>query len=278
MKRFPPEAILVPTDLSETSLAALSYARALRERFGSRVTVLHAEHLEAPPYFTSTQAEALLEASRGARAQAVQQVRRVAESRLGFAPEVEVVDGVPSEAVAAYCEEWSPDLVVLGTHGRRGVSRLWLGSVTERVIRTSRCPVLAVRRPAAPEGFGDIFCPVTSGSASEAALAYAVAIAESQGSNLHVLHVAERGEAPLKCPGVSDDLRDRCQIEETLAQGRVVEGILEGVRDAGSGLIVMGSERKTTPLGELFSSTTAQVVQRLDIPVIVVPASDLPKE
>lgn len=272
MKRFPPETILVPTDLSETSLAAMSYARMLREKFDSSVTVLHVEHLEAPPYFTSSQADALLAASREARAQAVEEVRRVAETRLGFAPEVLVVDGVPSTAIAAHCEASGPDLIAVGTHGRRGVSRLWLGSVTERIIRASLCPVLAVRRPVPAEGLGRIFCPVTAGSASEAALEYAISMAERLSSKLHVFHVAEEGGVPLECPGVSDELRERCQIEETITRGPVSEKILEGVRDTGSDLIVMGSERKRSILGELFSSTTAQVLQRLDIPVIIAPA------
>lgn len=142
MKLFPPDTILVPTDLSSTSLDALGFARLFHETFGSRIIVLHAEQLEAPPYFTSAQTDALLEASREAREQAVDEVRRAVATRLGFAPDTRVVEGVPSETIVSFCESERTDLVVLGTHGRRGVSRLWLGSVTERVLRTSRCPVL----------------------------------------------------------------------------------------------------------------------------------------
>lgn len=273
MKLFPPDTILVPTDLSSTSLDALGFARLFHETFGSRIIVLHAEQLEAPPYFTSAQTDALLEASREAREQAVDEVRRAVATRLGFTPDTRVVEGVPSETIVSFCESERTDLVVLGTHGRRGVSRLWLGSVTERVLRTSRCPVLAARRPVASDGINTIYCPVGSGAPSDAALRYAASMAESLTARLHVLHVVEKAGTPPGCPGVSDELRKRCRIDEAVIEGSPADGILEGARAASADLVVMGAQRKLSRFGELFSNTTAQVMQRLDAPLVVVPVA-----
>jgi nucleotide-binding universal stress UspA family protein len=276
MKLFPPDTILVPTDLSDTSLDALGFARLFHERFGSRIIVLHAEQLEAPPYFTSAQTEALLDASRHAREQAIDEVQRAVAPRLGFAPETRVVAGVPSETIVSLSDQEGADLVVLGTHGRRGVSRLWLGSVTERVLRTSRCPVLAARNPLARDAVETIYCPVGSGAASAGALRYAASMAESFDARLHVVHFVEEAatQAPNACPGVSDELRKRCRVEEAVIEGSEVNGILEGARTAEADMVVMGAGWKRSRFGEIFSGTTVQVIQRLEAPLLVVPSTE----
>lgn len=269
---FPPEAVLVPTDLSETSMAAVRYARWLHESFGSRVTVLFAERLEVPPYFTQSQERELLEASREARRQAVAEVERAAEAVLGFRPETRVVDGYPSSVILDALREGSYELAILGTHGRRGPSRLWLGSVTERVLRAATVPVLAVRDGVSPSGFQRVFCPVTAGTASERALAYAVSVAEKLDAELHVLRAVDaEGAVVAECPHTTETMRSRCTVVEKTVRGNPVAAFLAGAREAKADLVVLGAEHPDSLLAEISSTTTDHILRRMATPLVVVP-------
>ncbi|MCK6569706.1 universal stress protein [Myxococcota bacterium] len=144
MFAVPPKHILLATDLSEASAPAAAYAGLLARRFGARVMVVHAEHLELPPYFAPEQHERLREEAAAARERATRLVAESVAGALGFVPEARVVEGHPADAIASCARECQADLVVMGTHGRRGVRRLWLGSVAESVVRECERPVLTV--------------------------------------------------------------------------------------------------------------------------------------
>jgi nucleotide-binding universal stress UspA family protein len=165
------------------------------------------------------------------------------------------------------------DLAILGTHGRRGPSRLWLGSVTERVLRAATLPVLAVRDGVPPAGIERIFCPVTAGGASERALAYAVSVAEKLGAELHVLRAVDGNEAGVaECPGASEAMRARCKVVEKTVRGRPVASFIEGARESRADLVVLGGEHPESLLAEISSTTTDQILRKMATPLLVVPA------
>jgi nucleotide-binding universal stress UspA family protein len=143
MWKYPPSTILVPIDFGEASAQALRVAESLRARLDGRIRVLHAETIETPPYFTHEQIATIERERKVARAQARQFVHRFAVRNGVSAPEVLVVDRSAEEAIAE--EAARADLVVMGTHGRRGARRWWMGSVAEHVIHESETPVLVVR-------------------------------------------------------------------------------------------------------------------------------------
>jgi nucleotide-binding universal stress UspA family protein len=96
---FPPRTILVPTDMSPTSTSALKYAHLFHERFGTAVSVLHAEHIDLPPYLSSAQLGDLnLELKKLSR-NATDYVRKESESVLGFLPDAKVVESDPTDAI-----------------------------------------------------------------------------------------------------------------------------------------------------------------------------------
>jgi nucleotide-binding universal stress UspA family protein len=150
MWQYPPRRILVAVDFSQASERALRVAAAMAARHGAEVSALHAETLEVPPYFTHDQ---LKEVERH-RAQARREAQRFLDSHVrSAAPSAStaLVDGPAVEAVLAAAVHH--DLLVLGTHGRRGPSRWWLGSVAERVVRSTPVPALVVRaEPVATPG------------------------------------------------------------------------------------------------------------------------------
>lgn len=135
--------VLVAVDFGDASAAALALAGDLAKASGARLTVLHAETLEMPPYFTAAQIDRLEAERRDARDAAAEYVRRFAAAHAPVPVEAVVVDGPPAEAVLRLAPEF--DLVVLGTHGRRGPRRWWLGSVAEEVVRSATVPVLITR-------------------------------------------------------------------------------------------------------------------------------------
>ena len=134
--------ILVPIDFSTASDAALMYGRALARRFGARLHVLHVVEnaflrpTVADPH--AVEASALQRLSEQLTDDDRDHLRVAAATVKSDAPAVEI---------AAYAKASGIDLIVMGTHGRSGVSHLLIGSVAERVVRTAPCPVLTVRHP-----------------------------------------------------------------------------------------------------------------------------------
>ena len=101
---------------------------------------------------------------------------------------------VPGEALVDYADANDMDLVVMGTHGRRGVDRMLFGSVTEEVVRTASCPVLTVRADAerAPDqAVRRVLVPIDFSDASVAALRHAKEIALTYGAEIDLLHVVD---------------------------------------------------------------------------------------
>jgi len=140
---WPPKTVLVGVDFGDASARALAIAGVVAAGFDARLRVLHAERFEPPPYFTVDQI-AQLEAERhAAQAAAEAHLTQFASAASGRAAEAIVADEPPVDALLR--EAATADLIVLGTHGRRGPGRWWLGSVAERVVRAAQVPVLVTR-------------------------------------------------------------------------------------------------------------------------------------
>jgi nucleotide-binding universal stress UspA family protein len=268
---FPPERVLVATDMGETSAAAMSVARYLHEHHGSRVHVLHAHHFEPPVYFSSGQLQALTAELKDAARAVEDQVEEEARKALGFSPEVTVAEAPPVEAILAAIRGLDIDLAIMGTHGRSGVQRLWLGSVTERVIRLSPRPVLALRHGWPQAGIGSILCPVNCSDAGLQAFEYAAATANAEKARLAVLHSVESAQVPEEFRLACDRARAQSELEELIVRGEPAKAILEAVHERSPDLVIMGGERRVTALGEVFSSTTERVMRHTGAPILVVP-------
>jgi universal stress protein A len=138
-------SVLVAFDFSETSKHALDYGRNLARAFGGRLHVVHITDV-----VSTTAAQFYPEGPGDPEAKAthlaVNQIREVlaAEGLDVVAPAVRVSPD-PAKAIVEYAKEVHADVIVVGTHGRSGMSRLLMGSVAEHVVRTAPCPVLVVR-------------------------------------------------------------------------------------------------------------------------------------
>lgn len=145
MSPFPMTRVLVAVDFSSASARAVQFAGDLAERAGAALVAVHAEAIEVPPYFTRDQIDTLQAQLKAARQRAVDEIRRLIAAHTAARAEVVVTDGPPVDAILGAAA--GVDLVVVGTHGRRGPARWWLGSVAERVVREATMPVLVVPGP-----------------------------------------------------------------------------------------------------------------------------------
>jgi nucleotide-binding universal stress UspA family protein len=146
------EKILVATDFSEPSEAALAYGRELAHSFGAALTVLHVVENVLSRAYGVDGAVMMIdpELQRQIEAAARERVDRELfdEDRQDLkATGIVLVSNAPAEAIVNFARQSNIDLVVMGTHGRGGVAHLVMGSVSERVVRTAPCPVLTVRHP-----------------------------------------------------------------------------------------------------------------------------------
>ncbi len=139
--------ILVATDFGSSSVRAVHVAADLAARLSATLTVLHVIQDALPIY----SADAAFPGLFGAREEPALSARQELDSFLGsLSTSATQCDGVvrigePAREIVAHAEEAAYDFVVLGTHGRHGLPRLLLGSVAERVVRSSHVPVLTVR-------------------------------------------------------------------------------------------------------------------------------------
>jgi len=143
--------VLVATDFSEGSDAALTYGRALARNFGATLHVLHvADDLSTRAAgageYLMDYADAQREIEDGAR-QRIDALLSEEDHRLCGAKGVVVRSGTPAWAIVEYAKNGGIDLIVLGTQGRSGFSHLMMGSIAEHVVRSASCPVLAVKHP-----------------------------------------------------------------------------------------------------------------------------------
>lgn len=147
--------ILVPTDFSACADQALQYALGLARTLGAEVQIVHCA--TTPDYQIPNLVSPAMSA---AAANMVEQLRRLYEAAQQEMAELVArnqdkgvaisglnVDGPPDEGIVRQATSWGADVIIIGSHGRRGVSRVLLGSVAERVVRHAPCPVLVVHPP-----------------------------------------------------------------------------------------------------------------------------------
>ena len=138
--------VLCATDFSTTSRRALDAATALAKSSNAELTILHvlAPPVVVPEYFD---AAILAQLDKRGRAWGLRELQKLSKrtTRAGVETTVLVRPGDPAEQIVRASKAAKVDLIVTGTHGRRGLKRLFLGSVAQKVVALASCPVLTVR-------------------------------------------------------------------------------------------------------------------------------------
>lgn len=295
------QQILCPIDFSDFSRRALDHALAVARCYGSCVTALHvvapAPVLAPVPYYFGAEITPPMMLPPVDRAKAASDLRRFVETEQ--VPDVRL-EALVTEAPDTYREilvqadRLHSDLIVLGTHGRTGFERLFLGSVTEKVLRTAPSPVMTVppNTPDAmhlgPTAFTRIVCAVDFSDCSTLALDYALSLARENSAALSVIHVVETH--PLYAdfaPAVTIDLdawtrhararlhamvpdaaRASCGIGEIVVEGKPHREILQLANTVDADLIVLGVRGRGAADMFFFGSTTHHVIREAHCAVL----------
>ncbi|MBI4886302.1 MAG: universal stress protein [Acidobacteria bacterium] len=284
--------ILVPTDFSAPSDGALEHARGLAAAFGGMVHLLHV----LPNVFLRP----VVDDPRGLETAAEEQLeeRLTADERRRFLVLVALArSDEPADEIVRYARMHDMDAIVMGTHGRSGMSHALMGSIAEKVMRTAPCPVLTARAAGsgAGRGFKHVLVPTDFSEHSDAALDCARHVAARFGASLHLLHVlddrvisgsagselvvAESSEVrAARATDVEERLADRLDEGDRITL-RATTGVLFGAPApsiasyaAGYGfdLIVMGTHGRTGLAHLLMGSVAEHVVRSATCPVITV--------
>jgi len=142
---LPIRVILHPTDFSAQSKPAFQVACALAQDHQARLIVLHVREVPVVAYGEFGQLPIELEPPEAIREKLDKLIALRRNANVGIEPWVKIGD--PAIEILATAQETGSDMIVLGTHGRTGLSRLLMGSVAEQVVRKASCPVLTIKTP-----------------------------------------------------------------------------------------------------------------------------------
>jgi nucleotide-binding universal stress UspA family protein len=283
--------ILFATDFSPTAEAALPYAIGLARQYGAKV---HGLHVRFPATYPIVGPEAMPVVLEAAEEQAKFEAKQMHEMLESVPHEVTVTEGDLWPTLREIVNERKADLIVMGTHGRTGVRRAFLGSAAEEIFRKASCPVLTVgphvsRNTERRLAMKEILFATDFSPESLAALPFAVSMAQEHQSNLTLLNVTGKPEVgelvhagqfaestlrrlqALVPAGADLWCEPKCRVE----QGPEAEKIMEVAIALGADLIVLGVRRPQGGLGattHLMQSIAHQVVVNAECPVLTVRA------
>ena len=142
--------ILAPTDFSDLATRSLEYAVELAKRTGAELVVIYADPFLPPPHFTSEQMDELVATLDKHRAAATRELESYAAKNVAseVALRTIVVEDTPAAAIVKTADAINADVIVMGTHGRTGLARVFVGSVAKQVLANAGCPVITVKLPA----------------------------------------------------------------------------------------------------------------------------------
>lgn len=293
------ERILFPTDFSPFAAQALRHALALAQKFKARLKVVYVIPQMLRLSDSAYTAEPWL-ITPEARRQVEQDMREflqpLREARLDH--EVEIGEGEPWQEILTMAHQMSADLVVMGTHGRSGLERLFLGSVAEKLIRRLPCPVLTVsheegRTWEAPGLVTRILCATDFSETSTLALDLALALNEAYSAEITVVHVVEsfpdfgdprypslpalgnlredyERKAEERLQGVLASAGESGRVRGLVVSGRAYKEILRLAATERADLIVIGAQGHGA-LEHLLSGSNAQhIIRRATCPVLSV--------
>ncbi len=279
--------ILCPVDRSPSSLQAFDYAIALARWRGARLHLM--EVIEAPNHY-GVPVETRAELERDLKQALVS--RRVSDVKVT----ISLRQGNVVQEILAQVEKSRSDLVVIGSHGRGGVQRLVLGSIAEKVLRLSPCPVLTVRRGVNQRRVGrgrspfeTILCPTDFSVPANHAVGYARRLAKEADAKLILMTAVEPfGDGGTGGPVA--DLRERLEAnarealgrllprsgsdrrrEAVVTSGKASSAIVTLARRRSADLIVMGVSGRNAVDVALLGSTTHHVIREGSWPILTVP-------
>jgi nucleotide-binding universal stress UspA family protein len=292
------DRILVPTDGSDHAVRAAEHGLYLADAFDATVHVISVVDVQAAagPFSAGGVDESFIARLDADAESTVGEIEAISD---GSAPiESAIRRGEPTAEIRAYADEHDIDLVVMGTHGRRGLRRVIAGSVTERVVRTADVPVITVsanERSRVDGGYDELLLPTDGSEPATAAVAHGLAIAEHTGARVHAVNVVDVGalaagpeyapstevRAHLEAAGeaatssVAERARDRgLDVVTAVKTGVPARALLAYADDHDVDVVTMGTRGRTGLSRYVLGSTAGRVIRDAEIPVLSINVRD----
>ena len=286
--------ILCPVDFSVFSVRAYRHALSVAKHYRAKLVALHIVELWRYPSLSFVPpGPAYNETCQAFCEKGEQQLRELVASNTRDAPppELLVEQGNAADAILSDAARMRADVIVMGTHGRRGYDRMMLGSVAERVMRNAPCPVLVVNKPPDDSSAASnhasqehrlhriLFCTDFSEN-SERALNYAISATTEYDAELTLLHVLD--EKPAKADQamaaatqqleqlIPAEVRKTLKTRSAVRVGKPYEQIIEFAKQAHPDIVAMGVRGRGSLDLAVFGSTTYRVIQLGPCPVLAV--------
>jgi nucleotide-binding universal stress UspA family protein len=281
--------VLFPTDFSPAANAAIPYATEIVTRFGAK---LHALHVRPPFVNPMSEPAAWPGLERAAKAELDAQTQALRAAFPGIKPEVMIEEGDFWRILESVIEKQEIDLMVLGTRGRSGAAKFFLGSRAEEIFREAPCAVLTIGPHAhgkPPRGgeFTEILFATDFSPASAGAAAYAISLSQEFQARLTLLHVIAEDSAGdlvdaadlegsagrLLRKLVPAEVELWCEPHFAVEHGPIAEKVLEVAKQRNADLIVLGVHRPSGFPGaatHLPMATAHKVVTHAKCPVLTV--------
>ncbi|MFW5923987.1 MAG: universal stress protein [archaeon] len=277
--------ILVPTDGSEDAERALEHAIVVAKAFDATVHGIYVLNVTYVADFEGgVESESVVTALEREGESALEVVESRCEES-GVDVTTELLEGRPSYRISEYAADHGIDLVTMGTHGRSGVSRLLLGSVTESVVRRSKRPVLTIPSdaPAPDESYDDVLVASDGSTDAKHAVETAVGIASGFDAKIHGVYVVDGTftrnqmiDDILEAEGrkAMDDVASKAgtaglDSTTTILEGVPHEELLEYGSDHDVDLIVVGSHGKGAIERTFLGSVSERTIRTANRPVLV---------
>lgn len=274
--------VLAPTDMAEDGVLALRYAELLAQRFTADLTVMYSDPIVYPVDILDESAMLIVTSSPEHEAKLRVDVGQYASRWIRQWPfDIDVTVGQPISTILRAAEMHRSDVIVMGTHARRGWRRALLGSVTDGVLHNTKCPVLAVsageqRRSDAPVAITRILCPINFSEVARDSVRWATCLAEVFGAELIFVHVIEpqtiqqtEADEEKVRRWISPELQYNVQYREVVLRGGAAERVLDCAEDLGADLMVVGAQHRLFRDATVIGTTTERLIRFSNAPVLI---------
>ena len=280
--------ILCPVDFFPASDRAVKYAAGLAANYGARVHLLHAlAPIVSTPYEYPIATAEIMRAAGKASAAEMKKLAAKLEAK-GVKVETELRTGAIHDVIKRAISVLKPDLIAMGTHSRSRFQRLFMGSVSEWLIRHSPVPVLTMsaRERLTTPAFRKILVTTDFSDGTADALAYAFSIAQENDSQVTLLHVVSNLVVDIPSryrdsllDGVQKQLEDLvpaevrnwCDVGTRVELGMPYRLILRVLGKEKPDLLVMNIHGKSMVERALIGSTAERIVRAAKCPVLLIP-------
>lgn len=272
-----PKSILVAVDVTDPALNALEAARSLAGVLGGELNLVCAVTQRSPAFYGGEGLVTLRDDWKEFKAWARGRLAELAATVRDVPTGIRLVEGAPEAALTKLAASGRYGLVVLGTHGYTGVSRVVYGSVAEAVVRGAGVPVLALPPGSRLERPERILVPYNMAHYAARSLRLAAALAEDFDGRVAALFVAEDPEDAVKARRLERSARRAAdgwagRVRGLVRFGNPVRAIVD---EAGSGrhdLLILAAHQKSFWKDMLLGTTAERVLRHCPIPLLAVPS------